>query len=609
MRVPFGLGRRSGSGDETSGDASSAGPDEGPAAAVASAAGRPSPAPAHAWASLPPIQRVTGEMPLVAAPGRFVEGLPGSHELPPIVKPLGHEVSRLATPGLVVARARPIEMSASGAIPTPVQRRASAVARSGTPTMPPATPGTVEDPLPRGAGLGEPTAADEATPAPIRSLPAVSRLTIRMPDRPLTSAAVAARPAVAQRSSAPGTGTPVAATQRGMRRVQGAGVALTPPTVSREAAAPATAAATGQTTTAALPSARGVAAPVRSGLGAPLDALPASALPVGTPPPGRQTAPVVSRSTSTPVLPHVAGPRVSTEPVAGFATAEAHGSTPGPDRGPVPSPATEDRAQLPELPILGVSRSTSRTLATPPAATRPTTAPEPEQRPTLAARPIQRSVQGPRSDATAVEANDSGAHAHAWWAPGDAGETAARSAGPAPDPAPFTAAVAGPPRNADRAAFGGGPAGDHPAARSIRSLTQVARSVQRQTVPQQPALTLVRTGAGRSSQETAAAGSAFGTTSQRPPPEATQIVVQTTASSAQGSSSGPGGASATSVDPVVQRAEQSTPVEPMPSTPRSERSDRDLDELAQALFGRIRGRLRSELILDREAKGLTFDNI
>jgi hypothetical protein len=38
-------------------------------------------------------------------------------------------------------------------------------------------------------------------------------------------------------------------------------------------------------------------------------------------------------------------------------------------------------------------------------------------------------------------------------------------------------------------------------------------------------------------------------------------------------------------------------------------SERDLDELAQALFGRIRGLVRSDLIHDREAKGLTFDNV
>lgn len=58
--------------------------------------------------------------------------------------------------------------------------------------------------------------------------------------------------------------------------------------------------------------------------------------------------------------------------------------------------------------------------------------------------------------------------------------------------------------------------------------------------------------------------------------------------------------------PVVQRVEGAAPVaddEP------EKRSDRDLDELARALFGRIRGQLRSELIHEREAKGLTFDNV
>ena len=50
---------------------------------------------------------------------------------------------------------------------------------------------------------------------------------------------------------------------------------------------------------------------------------------------------------------------------------------------------------------------------------------------------------------------------------------------------------------------------------------------------------------------------------------------------------------------------------PVPPTgpASSGHSEKDLDELAQALFGRIRGRLRSDLIYDREAKGLTFDNV
>ena len=38
-------------------------------------------------------------------------------------------------------------------------------------------------------------------------------------------------------------------------------------------------------------------------------------------------------------------------------------------------------------------------------------------------------------------------------------------------------------------------------------------------------------------------------------------------------------------------------------------SERELEELAQALFSRIRNRLRADILHDREAKGLTFDNV
>jgi hypothetical protein len=62
---------------------------------------------------------------------------------------------------------------------------------------------------------------------------------------------------------------------------------------------------------------------------------------------------------------------------------------------------------------------------------------------------------------------------------------------------------------------------------------------------------------------------------------------------------------------AVQRADAGA-VGPGPdrtSDQQAPRSERDLDELAQALFGRIRGRIRTELIHDREARGLTFDNV
>jgi hypothetical protein len=61
-----------------------------------------------------------------------------------------------------------------------------------------------------------------------------------------------------------------------------------------------------------------------------------------------------------------------------------------------------------------------------------------------------------------------------------------------------------------------------------------------------------------------------------------------------------GGLTAT---PIVQRVDGAAPAAPS----EEGRSDSELDELARALFGRIRTHLRAEVIHEREAKGLTFD--
>ncbi|HSL33125.1 MAG TPA: hypothetical protein VK871_05710, partial [Candidatus Limnocylindrales bacterium] len=59
--------------------------------------------PTGAWSSLPPIQRSVGDPPLVAPAAAFLDGVPGAHPLPPIVEPLGHDVSPIAPAGLVSA--------------------------------------------------------------------------------------------------------------------------------------------------------------------------------------------------------------------------------------------------------------------------------------------------------------------------------------------------------------------------------------------------------------------------------------------------------------------------------------------------------------------------
>ena len=69
---------------------------------------------------------------------------------------------------------------------------------------------------------------------------------------------------------------------------------------------------------------------------------------------------------------------------------------------------------------------------------------------------------------------------------------------------------------------------------------------------------------------------------------------------------GAGGASiaAITATPVVQRVDGAAP--PVESAPQGH-SDTELDDLARALFGRIRTHLRAEVIHEREAKGLSFD--
>jgi hypothetical protein len=59
--------------------------------------------------------------------------------------------------------------------------------------------------------------------------------------------------------------------------------------------------------------------------------------------------------------------------------------------------------------------------------------------------------------------------------------------------------------------------------------------------------------------------------------------------------------------PIIQRIDGSSAAPP-PPTESEGHSEDELDELARALFGRFRSRLRSEYIHEREAKGLIFDN-
>jgi hypothetical protein len=63
---------------------------------------------------------------------------------------------------------------------------------------------------------------------------------------------------------------------------------------------------------------------------------------------------------------------------------------------------------------------------------------------------------------------------------------------------------------------------------------------------------------------------------------------------------------APAITTVVQRVDGAAP-SPTAASGDAGHSETELDELARALFGRIRGHLRSEVIHEREARGLTFD--
>ena len=578
------------------------------------------------WASLPPIQRTAGEMPLVAAPSHFVDTLPGSAGLPPIVEPLGHEVSPLATPGLVVARVRAVEAPAPGAIPAPapVQRRTSRSA-SGTDAAGDAFDGlheafqevaAADPPVEAPAPAAPPTIAA----APIRTMPTVSRQAIRVPDRPLTSAAAAAQPAPVQRAaaaaaSAPAPGTPaLPRPSGGMRRVPSPTPAV--PTVSREAAQPQPAPLAAPTSAAPLPPTS--AGPARRGLGEPLTSAPTSAKPVVS----VMAGPVVNRSTTAGPLPIAAS---SLRPVAQRSTAgsdqspalEPGAEEPGPAAAALPHPAL----RLPHLPV---SRSVDDVAAAPVAtiAAAPSSpaAHGPEIRPTTGANPLRTSLGIQRVAADDLHDGASDAELPSpWWSPA--------SPAPAPDVAPLATGpaslVAAEPATIQRSAVGGTgvpttaarvftPSSTDATGQKVTAgrSAPVAAPIQR-TVAQatRPGPLPQLAGAGVRSTSSVTARPDGGTRPIVTPSGvvlAPEPVVQT--SPATPTTTGPAPSTFGGQAPAVQREESSAPAAvaaPATSAP----SERDLDELAQALFGRIRGRLRNDLIYDREAKGLTFDNV
>jgi hypothetical protein len=139
---------------------------------------RPAPAPVirRDWSGLPPIQRLIGAHPLTAPSDRFSNDLATHHDPSVSTEPMGHQVSAEAPAGIVLALARPTTRNDGPAmISRPrVQRRAqSATGESGEwDGDEAAPPATWPSPLPTGA----PPSAARELPV-VATAPVAQRLT------------------------------------------------------------------------------------------------------------------------------------------------------------------------------------------------------------------------------------------------------------------------------------------------------------------------------------------------------------------------------------------------------------------------------------------------
>jgi hypothetical protein len=616
-------------------------PGEGSGDAPALPVAPPGPGPAGrgAWASLPPIQRSIGAAPLIAPADAFLAGVPGARPLPPIVQSLGHDVSPLASGGLVAAtvHATPSLTSHAALIPPPVQRRADPSAATW------ASP--VADPV-----------VTEIAPTPDRTLAVVTpEATVRPPSRPLTraDAFVASGPAAAPAVASSAGVRPLVSRRTQVSSGTAPAIATTsapsptPPTVSR--------------TTASSPLSHAPGLGRRSGLGAPLSTTPPTA--VGAEVAQAFPAPVLAQLAASRAASHnpdpgsgaaldLASVQRATRPTAGAAPlrttiqrrtagATSADAQVDDDRDEVemaapdlPLVAADGGGRLPVLRVVGGSQtgSSASGAATLQRATSSASgagsAPEatatvvfaapsapiaPLRRPLMGSRPIQTSVQTSRADETSEDDGDSG---DATGGGSPLRLVPAGSEGPSGGPIGVLPSIGG---SSTAPARGGQPS------------SNIQRQAAEPLLARRPAVAVGGSGSaapvgiGSPSWSVAAAAPAMSLARavspsvtaapvavSAPPTVSRSIVaapadpaptVQTTRNGGGASNaSTPFGPTAT---PIVQRIDGAAPTTPTPDTGHS---DHELDELAKAIFGRLRNRLRSEYIHEREAKGLTFDN-
>ncbi len=494
MRLPWPFGRRT-----PSDGPPSATPEDAPGGATpvnASPTPGPGLAPATgAWASLPPIQRTMSDPPLVAPAAPFLADVAGHRALPPIVQPLGHEVSRTAPPGLVVAHVSTVPSLTSG-VPMPTR---SAQRRTADASPTEESPGWSAEPA-IGAATAVSAPSSVAATAPIRSLATVSPATRVTPAaRPLTRSpepvAVAqrstGRPGASTLSSSAPLGRPPATTLAVPTLTSTPGARSTPPlrgtpvppvrgapaarTLSRWAEAPSTspapaaglgaplhlapdaasrpgvretpssaeAAVPPSAPSAQLPEAPGAAPPRRAGLGAPLsispDASVAQRLPLGSPTrrPDAPSSPDTALAATPVATPTPGGQVATTTPAPGRSLPVLSVARRRADAPDAPAGATLPAAVLPtrsgSAGDTTVAHHVASAAVSSSAATAPTLA-------TLGFRPLRSGVTAQRDAIAAAQATAT-APVPARRAPGDDLPATVRSITPAQAGGPEEAPV------------------------------------------------------------------------------------------------------------------------------------------------------------------------
>ena len=576
------------------------------------------PPPMREWASLPSIQRTIGDPPLVAPAAPFLARVPGAVPLPAIVGSLGHDLSWTAPAGLVAAPLHPVAALTSDAalvrVPSRVQRLSDGRSDSEAPTT--------SGPSPTPEGI-----APSWTPAELRHQLGVvpAGTAANAPERPLTR--VDTIPVAVATPPTAGPARPVQA-------------AHSKPVVARTVDAPPAPASPNPLTMG-----RRLR---RVALGAPLDAAPSSAVPLTEVGDDRAGASRVAFPSSSSVAQRSLAPRllgidaVARESPIDRPSPTIAGSAPLPPTvqrrsGGIgmrrTSPDTDVGRQTtgqaivvapskPRLPTLEVVRPRSNAGLGP---NEPPTGHhdrESPQRPTAEAA-VQRdsamsAIPGSMALATRSRPGRPLVGSQPTITVGTTQRSAARGpseASPAEGNAPTSwiesRTAGGLPaapaladgqwsgasiRRPERGESAGRPSG--PPTNAIRPPLGVQRSAAHVAPDKQqrPDLDLLKAPATPAPATTRSSLTAVGAENRAFSADFATVQASTTTAAP---------AFAATATAIVQRIDGAAPPAPIEASGHSER---ELDELAGKLFRRFQNRLRAEVIYEREAKGLAFDD-